>query len=135
MFERAQSGPWKSVSGKEGAHYNNYGCRDEHGMSALREFFPTGEANELNFVLFSTSGVHGTYSTIEEEEAAMLRGNKYDDGDDCTPSVTFLIVHPRICCIRHGNCEPKTPDDIAFLKRLRESSWRIVQSIGREEKA
>jgi hypothetical protein len=131
MFERAQSGPWKSVSGKDGAHYNNYGCRDGDGMAALRQFFKDGEAGELNFVLFSTSGVHGTYGTIEDAEAMMARGNKYEDGEDGTPSVTFLIVSPRICCLRHGNCIPESADDIAFLKKLRESSWRAVQEIGR----
>lgn len=131
MFERADSGPWRSVHRKEGAHYNNYSCRGEDGMAALREFFPTGEASELNLVLFSTSGVHGTYGTIEEAEADIARGNKDEDGDECTPSVTFLVVQPRICCLRHGNCYPTNEDDIAFLKKLRESSWRAVQEIGR----
>lgn len=130
MFEGADSGHWRSVHGKTGAHYNNYGCRDEHGMAVLREFFPDGLANDLNFVLFSTSGVHGSYGTIEEAEAELLRGGLDGDGEAITPRVTFLVVQPRICCLRHGNCEPQTPTDIAFLKQLRASSWAIVPSIG-----
>lgn len=135
MFEGAQCGPWKSSHNKSGAHYNIYGCRDENGMAALREFFPDAFANQMNFVLFSTSGVHGMYTTIEEAEATMLRGNKDEDGEEYEPSVTFLVVQPRIVCLRYGNCLPKTADDIAFLKRLRESSWSVVPSIGREEES
>lgn len=130
MFERAVNGVWKSSHNKDGAHYNIYGCRDENGMNGLREMFPEAKANELNFVLFSTSGVHGTYSTIEEAEVAMLRGNKDEDGEDWTPSVTFLIVHPRIVCLRYGNCVPRTADDFAFLKKLRASSYVAVSQIG-----
>lgn len=132
MFERDDAGPWKSSSGKQGAHYNLYWCRlAEDAMDALHEMFPDGKANSLNFVLFSTSGVHGTYSTIEDAEADIARGNKDEDGEDCTPEVTFLIVHPRIVCQRYGNCLPKTADDIAFLKQLRASSWAAVTEIGK----
>lgn len=133
MFERAKNGPWESVYRKDGAHYNNYGCKSEDGMAALRVFFPQGKADAMNFVLFSTSGVHGTYGTIEEAEAMMERGNKDEDGEDGTPTVTFLIVQPRICCLRHGNCQPESAADFEFLKMLRESSWTAVQEIGKGE--
>ncbi len=139
MFEPARSTFWKSVTcsrcgvGRDGAHYNTFGCRDEDGMAALRAMFPKGEANELNAVLFSTSGVHGLYTTIEEAEADFLRGNKDEDGEDTTPNVTFLIVHPRIVCLRYGNCEPKTADDFAWLKQLRASSWKAFGGIGAEQ--
>lgn len=138
MFEPSVNPPWESVCNKSGAHYNNYGCHDRDGMQALREFFPKGRANELNFCLFSTSGIHGMYTTIEEIERGLLA---YPDGppsDTDWPddyhgnSLTFLIVQPRICCLRHGNAEV-TLADIPFLKRLRQSSWGIVQKIGREE--
>lgn len=129
MFENAESGPWKSVCGKDGGHYNNFGCKNADGMRALREMF-VGGPDEMNFVLFSTSGVHGSYSTIEDAEEMMARGNKYEDGEEGIPEVTFLIVHPRICTLRHGNCQPKTAEDISFLKALRSSSWEAVQAIG-----
>lgn len=87
------------------------------GMAALRQLFPEGKADDLNFVLFSTSGVHGTYCTIEAAEAEGL-------------DVTFLVVQPQFVGLRYGNCEPKTPEDFAFLKRLRASSHEAVQSIG-----
>ena len=133
MFEPATSRLWRSIHDKQGAHYNTYDCRDANGMEALRAMFPDGKADEFNFCLFSTSGVHGTYSTIEEAEGGLGRGNKDEDGEEVTPSVTFLIVHPRIVCLRYGNCEPKNAEDIAFLKSLRESSWALVPTIGRPE--
>src|SRR5678816_402672 len=136
MFEPSKSTYWESVTchrcraGRDGAHYNTFGCRDENGMAALRAMFPDGEANEYNAVLFSTSGVHGMYTTIEEAEANFKRGNKDEDGEDASPSVTFLIVHPRIVCLRYGNCEPETEDDFTYLKRLRASSWKVFSEIG-----
>lgn len=134
MFAGVTDGLWESVHKKEGGHYNNYGCHDRDGMEALRTMFPEGDADELNAVLFSTSGVHGLYNTIEEAEQYVL---KYQDGsepgDDCdlVPDVTFLVVHPRLCTVRHGNCIPQNSDDIDFLKRLRESSWAAFSAIGR----
>ena len=130
MFEPANWGAWRSIHKKDGAHYNIFDCRNAQGMAALRDFFPDAKAGELNFVLFSTSGVHGTYSTIEDAEADIARGFKNEDGEDTTPSVTFLVVQPRIVCLRYGNCEPRTTEDIAFLKALRASSLAAVQEIG-----
>lgn len=131
MFEPSKTAMWNSIHHKEGAHYNIFAAVDGTEMDGLRQMFPNGEADDLNFCLFSTSGVHGTYSTIESAEEMMAHGNKYEDGEPGTPSVTFLIVHPRIVCLRYGNCEPKTAQDIEFLKKLRQSSWEAVKSIGR----
>lgn len=132
MFEPADHGVFHSLTGKLGAHYNIYSVRkdgresEEVGMDALRQIFPEGKANEYNFCLFSTSGVHGLYNTIEGAE----EHTKKPTEDKCG-SVTFLIVHPRIVCLRYGNCLPKTEDDFAFLKKLRASSWRVVREIGK----
>jgi hypothetical protein len=136
MFEPAKTRHWESVYKKEGAHYNNYGCRDEHGMDALRALFPSdAHVNEMNLVIFSTSGIHGLYTTIEEAEQEWLRGGKDEDGEDTTPLVTFLVIQPRICCLRHGNCLPQSAEDFAYLRRLRELSWAAVLKIGRHDEA
>lgn len=99
------------------------------GMQALREMFPDAEANELNAVLFSTSGIHGTYCTIEEVEEDMQRTVR-----DGQRGVTFLVIQPRIVCLRYGSCEPQTADDIAFLKMLRASSAKALSTIGATHK-
>lgn len=128
MFERSESAGWKSVHNKDGGHYNTFALRGaEQGMSELRHFFPDGTADEMNLVFFSTSGVHGSYCTIEEAEAGVALS---DDDEDKVSDVTFLIFHPRLVTCRYGECSPKTPDDFAFLKKLRASSWSAAQKIG-----
>ena len=105
-------------------------------MAVLREWFPGGAANEMNFALFSTSGVHGTYTTIEEIEASLTKyGESPDFDDDAWPDdysdneLTVLIVQPRICTVRHGLIQVALAD-VPFLKALRQSSWDIVRVIG-----
>ena len=46
----------------------------EGGMGALRAMFPNAVATEMNFVLFSTSGVHGSYELIEDAEKVLREG-------------------------------------------------------------
>ena len=95
------------------------------GMDALRGMFPDAKADEMNFVLFSTSGVHGTYNTIEEAE-------RFLSGEDAEgySEVTFAIVHPRLVAMRYGVCNPASQDDIDYLKQLRASSQEAVAGIG-----
>jgi hypothetical protein len=120
--------PWYPVLKQRddgGAHYSVFGLRNaDYGIEALRRIFPDGRADSMNFVLFSTSGIHGTYSTIEECDPSIPEEDRSDD-------VTFLVVHPRIVCLKYGNCKPETPEDFAFLKKLRESSYAAVAQIGR----
>jgi hypothetical protein len=120
---------WKSVHHAEGSHYNTFKVHLEHGMHALRQIFPNGEANPLNFVLFSTSGIHGSYASIEEVEKEWHYAIQ-EANDNWPMPLTFLIVQPRLVCLRYGNCIPETEDDFKFLKRLRETSRKVVQNIG-----
>ena len=103
-------------------HYSIDKIAREDAEAALRRLFPDGEVNEMNFVLFSTSGVHGSYMTIEDCEAVM------GVPDECC-DVTFLVVHPRLVCLRYGNIEV-TKDNAEWLKKLRASSWKIARQIG-----
>lgn len=137
MFEPSEDTFFKSVSGKSGGHYNSFYIKDETGMEMLRQWFPDGEANEFNQVLFSTSGVHGTYQTIEEIEASLLKygdnaefeDEEYPD-DYKLPELTVVIIQPRLCTMRHGNVKVRF-GDIQFLKTLRQSSWDEFIKIGR----
>ena len=150
IAERKQGIRWRSVHGEDGGHYNVFALsRGKHSrvdddeeqmsMDALRALFENGEADELNFCLFSTSGVHGLYCPIEDAERWIKNGcPDYSEDDTEWPDdeiecVTFLVVQPRLVTLRYGNVYPKTLDDIAFLKRLRETSWAVVQTIGRPE--
>lgn len=102
----------------------HYSILKLEGMGNLRALFPDGKADDLNFVLFSTSGVHGSYSTIEDVEEHLKVGG----GDSDT--LTITVVHPRIICMRYGDV-PVTLEDIPYLKKLRASSWAAVCEIGK----
>jgi hypothetical protein len=120
------SDKWKNMDPrKAGRDYYSVLSLVGDGMEALRELFPDGEANDLNAVLFSVSGIHGTYCLIEAVEEDMQRTEREGPRE-----VTFCVIHPRIVCMRCGNVEPRTADDIAFLKKLRDSSTKALASIG-----
>jgi len=127
----------RSVHGKDGGHYNTYAAKPGFGMRVLKDVFPGGEANDLNFVLFSTSGVHGTYTTIEQIEGGLKRYGSGDDIDDNEAwpddwhgrELTFLIVQPRLVTMTYGEVEVSLAD-IPYLKKLRETSWRAMVKIG-----
>ncbi len=96
-----------------------------NGMESLYTMFPEANADDVNFVLFSTSGVHGTSNTIEEAEN-FLNGENPEGFN----GITFLIIHPRLVSLRYGICNPKNKEDIDFLKKLRTSSFEIINQIG-----
>jgi hypothetical protein len=130
VFEGAKK--WRDY---EGAHYNLFSVGEDIGMEILRKIFPEGLADEMNFVIFSTSGVHGSYRKIEEIEESLVL---YPDGcpdeeeppeDWCYPLLTYLVVHPRLVCLKYGNAKI-TLEDIPYLKKLRASSWVAMRSVG-----
>jgi len=126
MAEPSESYFWKSSYDKGGGHYNIFHLNTNDGMGALHNWFPGGKADEFNFVLFSTSGVHGSYTTIEDAELYLKNPTLENNGND---NLTFLIIEPRIVCLRYGNAKV-TLDDIEFLKKLRASSWEVITKIG-----
>lgn len=97
------------------------------GMQTLRSIFPNGAADSMNFCLFSTSGIHGSHVTIEDVEG----GPEEEFGSH----VTFLVIHPRTVTMHYGNCIPETPEDFAFLKKLRASSTEALKQIGYQQEA
>lgn len=89
----------------------------ETGMATLRAIFPEGAANYLNLCLFSTSGTHGSYLTIEEIAASL-------DTDE-PERLTVLVVQPRVVRMLYGEINVAR-DDIAYLLKLRESTKAVV---------
>lgn len=99
------------------SYYSTNEVKTPDAMRVLREIFPNGEADENNFALFSTSGVHGSYCTIEQCERREVE------------TVTFLVIKPRIVQTLWGNCRPISQEDFEFLVKLRESSRRVLSAI------
>ncbi len=95
-----------------------------YGIEALQELFPLGVADSMNFCLFSTSGVHGSYTTIEDIEQNLK--NPIEESNE----LTFLVIHPRTVVLRYGRCLIEDEDDIKFLKKLRASSLEHMSMIG-----
>lgn len=107
-----------SITEKRKVYYS------KNGWETLQDFFSKRDPDEMNFVLFSTSGVHGSYVTIEEIEAEMKVG-EIEIFD-----LTFLIVQPRILNLHYGNVEIHSQEQIEWLKSLREKSTEVVKKIG-----
>jgi hypothetical protein len=107
-----------------GGHYSKpVPVVSENAMLALKTLFPEAQADRENFVLFSTSGVHGSYMTIEDFEEKPNNERGW--------GITFLVVQPRLVSLRFGNVAPQTAEDFTFLKRLRETSHAAVLKIGK----
>lgn len=93
-------------------------------MAALRSLFPDGQANAMNLAMFSTGGTFGTFATIEDVEAEIKQNGFTFDG------LTFVVVQPRVLCLRYGRAYPENEDDFAFLKKLRATSNEVFSKIG-----
>lgn len=132
IFEK-DSDLFKSAFKKEGAHYNIFSVPKGKEMEALRCIFPEGQCDEMNFILFSTSGVHGSYLTIEDIEGSLKKyGEEYDgDAEDySSPYLTGLIIQPRLVCMRYFGEMKVALEDIPYLKKLRQSSFEQILKIG-----
>ena len=118
--------------GEGAGHYSIAYTKQDRGMEAIRTIFPDGKPDEMNFILFSTSGVHGTYNTIEDVEAYLNLSEEDRNREDCElfGGLTYVIIQPRLCALKYGNCEPQNKEDIDFLKSLRYLSRSVVQEIG-----
>lgn len=102
----------------------HYSIRDQlRTLEDLLGYFPVPVADEMNFCLFSTSGVHGSYTTIEQIES---------DPESYGGEVTVLVCQPRRVMLAYGNV-PVTAESAPYLKALRASSWDVVSRIGRDE--
>ena len=117
---------WELTQPSNGS-YSSYAFRGYKTLAieSIKSIFPDGECNRDNIILFSTSGVHGSYLTIEDAEK---NTDQEDDG-----SVTFLIIKPRVLVFQYGNVYPETPEDFAFLKKLRASAKEVIAEIGEPE--
>ena len=106
----------------------HYSIQQIKTFEELKEIFgDEAKANDLNFCLFSTSGVHGTYITIEEIEQSF---NLDEDNDGyCGTLLTVLVVHSRTVTLKYGNIEV-TKENIDWLKTLRKSSKEAIAKIG-----
>lgn len=131
---------WENIKNKADtkASYNIFHVdgperEDTDALQLIKQIFPTGEADWMNFVLFSTSGVHGSRRTIEDAEKDLEEKIQSGEPIENYPQITFLIVRPRTVCLQYGNCQIKNKEDVDYLKKLRASSWAVTAEIGKHE--
>lgn len=93
-------------------------------INDIKNVFPEGEVDELNWCVFSTSGVHGTYATLDEIEQEIA------DGEDTISDLTVLVIMPRMVKMLYGNIQVNE-EDIPYLRKLANSS---IESINKSQK-
>jgi len=103
-------------------HYKNF--ENLKTIEDIKKHFPDGKCNEMNLFMASTSGVHGSYTTLDDIQKCYDKGcncEEYDgfEGHDFT--LTVMIFHPRLVCIKYGNIEV-AEKDIPYLRGLVASS-------------
>lgn len=136
MELRKRCGPFESICDRDGGHYSIYavasdGLTRELEIGWFYDNWPTGEADKDNLFFFSTSGVHGTYTSLEEVEFALRNPEIYaqwygEEWDGRPPAVTFSVYQPRTITVWYGNVRVNTLDDIAYLKKLRASTASVI---------
>jgi len=131
---------WSPVHDR-GGHYNIFRMEPGiNGIDALKEIFPEGEANDMNFVMFSTSGIHGTHFDLDDIEESL---KKYGDEPDFLRNVdkddtdvpddyirnylTILVIHPRLVQLKYGVIEVIL-EDIPYLRKLAKSSVEVFEA-------
>ena len=107
------------------AKYQEIGLRgdtNDERWDHLKEYFQDDKADEMNMLMGSTSGIHGTSTTLDDlENPAFIALAELDISDDET--FTILIIQPRIVRMTYGTIGIRSKDDINWLRDI------ITQSI------
>ena len=96
---------------------------DIESMENIENIFPEFKADLLNWCFFSTDGVHGCNTTLDEIEKGFADGPN-EEGYQPT-ELTVLIVQPRLVVIHYGVIEV-SEEDIPKLRKLVNSTIKAV---------
>ncbi len=88
-------------------------------MDKIRESFTDDTPFELNWLFLGTSGIHSWYGTLDDCEEKLKHVGEINEYQELVeaPTITLLIIHPRVCCIQYGNIVIRTQEDIDFLRK------------------
>lgn len=90
----------------------------------LHDLFERG-VDELNLIIGSTSGVHGTSFTLDDIEKHWDITDE-EDKNYYGRYFTYLAIQPRLCVLRYGNIEMRTIDDIKWMRQLITNSVYVL---------
>lgn len=92
-------------------------------LDDLRRLLPDGTDYTLNWLVLSTSGVHGTYGTLDGWEPP-----NSGDIDDTGDHITVLLIQPRMVRVWYGYISVSS-EDIPWLRdQVRKSLAGIAES-------
>lgn len=74
-------------------HYKN--IMSIKTMDDLKALFPDGKADNLNWCLFSMSGVHGGYESLDD----LVEELNSDEDYEYPPRINMLVIRPRMVSI------------------------------------
>lgn len=83
----------------------------------LRDIFPDDYDPQVNWLFCSTSGQHGTYTTLNEVMDIIKGVGKIAPFKGKKSWVTVLVVQPRLCNLRYGDILVGE-SDIPWLRTL-----------------
>lgn len=125
---------------RAGTHYTTNAIVGD-AMVILRELEP----NDINWVFLSTSGVHGSYMSLDEAEllwtdpARYRSEHGYEAGEELPveQDITVLIVLPRMVTTAYGNAIVRSLDDVSLLRKRVEQTMAGIALLqaGNREKA
>ena len=94
----------------------------------LKAHFPQDRADKYNWLLGSTSGIHGSSTTLDNlEDPHFLEENELDPRD--IEAFTILIIQPRVVRFTYGTVGIRSEDDANWLRGI------IIESIAEIAKA
>lgn len=108
-------------------------------MEILRELEP----DDINWVFLSTSGVHGTYASLDDIERSLwdatdaeARKEHYAEADadwhrPTEAEVTVLIVLPRMVTTIYGTAIIRTREDVQLLRKRVEQTFEGIEDLQR----
>ena len=97
----------------------------------------TYRANEMNLLIGSTSGIHGSYTTLDDLENpeserhkdSREEGLSYKEVIEYDEAFTFLIIQPRICRLIYGTIGFRSKEDFTWMRTIiSESVAEIIKS-------
>jgi len=105
---------------------------DEHRspIDFVLDFFTETMDYTLNWLFLSTSGVHGTYTNLDEIEASWdekLTGDPDEDDDIVGHDVTVLILCPRLVVCYYGDIKIENKSQIGALRNIVSKSLDGIQ--------
>lgn len=113
-------------------------------IQEVHDIFTEDVMYRLNWCFLSTSGIHGTYTTLQEIEDYLNKKEELDitcnkdcnnckmKDFDCSEYITILVVHPRTVTLKYGEMKI-TKEDIPKLRKYLINTIKKINDIYSDE--